>query len=251
MPPRDAVPRSVARKSTARKPVPTLRQYIGGEWVPAGGGREFTDTDPWDGRPVAVIPAADAGDAARAVDVAAAAFATWGRGGPGERQRILLRAADVLDRRSGEVLDWLAAETGCGVHSGAVQLEFALSLLHQAAGAAYAAVGQVLPSDLPGTFAMAVRRPVGVVAAIAPWNAALVLSARAIAAPLALGNTVVLKPSEESPFVGGVRWAPNWWPTRGCGGSASPARRRPGGGWRPRPGSTSSGSCWSSAGTTP
>jgi acyl-CoA reductase-like NAD-dependent aldehyde dehydrogenase len=205
---RSAAARSAAARSAAARPaIPTLQQYIGGAWVPAGGGREFTDTDPWDGHPVAVVPAGDAQDAVHAVDVAAAAFATWGRGGPGERQRILLRAADVLDRRSGEVLDWLAAETGCGMHFGAVQLEFTLSLLRQAAGAAYAAVGQVLPSDLPGAFAMAVRRPVGVVAAIAPWNAALVLSARSIAAPLALGNTVVLKPSEESPFVGGVLWA--------------------------------------------
>jgi acyl-CoA reductase-like NAD-dependent aldehyde dehydrogenase len=63
----------------------------------------------------------------------------------------------------------------------------------------------VIPSDT-GAFSMAVRRPVGVVGAIAPWNAALILSARAIAAPLALGNTVVLKPSELSPVVGGLLW---------------------------------------------
>ena len=59
---------------------------------------------------------------------------------------------------------------------------------------------------MPGAFAMGVRRPVGVVGAIAPWNAALILSARSIAAPLVLGNTVVLKPSEESPVVGGLLW---------------------------------------------
>ncbi len=53
---------------------------------------------------------------------------------------------------------------------------------------------------------MGIRRPVGVVGAIAPWNAALILSARAISAPLALGNTVVLKPSEHSPYVGGLLW---------------------------------------------
>src|SRR5262249_58921654 len=58
----------------------------------------------------------------------------------------------------------------------------------------------------PGTLAMGLRRPAGVVAAIAPWNAALILSARSIAAPLALGNTVVLKPSEWSPVVGGTIW---------------------------------------------
>ena len=86
------------------------------------------------------------------------------------------------------------------------QMGFVPGLFRQAAGAAYAPLGQVLPSDLPGAFAMGVRRPVGVVGAISPWNAALILSARAIAAPLVFGNTVVLTPSEESPYVGGLLW---------------------------------------------
>jgi acyl-CoA reductase-like NAD-dependent aldehyde dehydrogenase len=187
--------------------VPRLRQYLGGEWVPAAGGREYPDRDPWDGRTVAWVPAGGAEDAGRAAQAAAEAFRAWGRSTPGDRQRIFLRAAEILQRRADEVRGWLAAETGCGGHFATVQLDFALSLLRQAAGTAYSAVGQVVPSDLPGAFAMAVRRPVGVVAAIAPWNAALVLSARSIAAPLVLGNTVVLKPSEESPWVGGVLWA--------------------------------------------
>jgi acyl-CoA reductase-like NAD-dependent aldehyde dehydrogenase len=69
----------------------------------------------------------------------------------------------------------------------------------------YQPIGTVIPSDT-GAFSMGVRKPVGVVAAIAPWNAALILSARSIAAPLALGNTVVLKPSELSPWAGGLLW---------------------------------------------
>src|SRR5581483_49925 len=75
----------------------------------------------------------------------------------------------------------------------------------QAAALAYAPIGEVIPSDM-GQFAMGLRRPVGVVGAIAPWNAALILSARSITAPLALGNTVVLKPSELSPYAGGLVW---------------------------------------------
>ena len=72
-----------------------------------------------------------------------------------------------------------------------------------------------MPSDMPGAFAMGLRRPVGVVAAISPWNAALILSARSIAAPLVFGNTVVLKPSEESPYVGGLSGARSS-PRPGC-----------------------------------
>ena len=86
------------------------------------------------------------------------------------------------------------------------QMGFVPGLFRQAAGAAYAPLGQILPSDMPGAMAMAIRKPVGVVGAIAPWNAALILSARSICAPLVFGNTVVLKPSEESPYSGGLVW---------------------------------------------
>jgi len=85
-------------------------------------------------------------------------------------------------------------------------MHFVPGLFRQAAAVGYQPIGQILPSDNPGTFAMGVRKPVGVVGAIAPWNAALILSARSIAAPLALGNTVVLKPSEWSPVSGGLLW---------------------------------------------
>ena len=100
----------------------------------------------------------------------------------------------------------LSRETGASFGFGMFQMHFVPGLFRQTAALAYAPVGEVLPSDNPGTFAMGLRQPVGVVAAIAPWNAALILSARSIAAPLALGNTVVLKPSEESPLVGGLLW---------------------------------------------
>jgi acyl-CoA reductase-like NAD-dependent aldehyde dehydrogenase len=86
-------------------------------------------------------------------------------------------------------------------------MHFVPGLFRQAAGNAYAPTGQVIPSDIPGTLAVGLRRPVGVVGAIAPWNAALILSARSIAAPLVLGNSVVLKPSEWSPVSGGLLWA--------------------------------------------
>ena len=141
---------------------------------------------------------------------------------------------------------------------------FTPGLLRQAAGAAYGPVGEVIPSDVPGAMAMGLRQPVGVVGAIAPWNAALILSLRSITAPLALGNTVVLKPSEWSPVSGGTLWgeifaeaglpagvlnivthapgeatpgsATSSSRTRPCGGSTSRARRRPAAGWRRRAG---------------
>ena len=166
----------------------------------------FQDLDPYTGDVVAEVPAGGADEARQAVEAAAAAFPAWAESLPAERQGIFLKAADVLEGRRDEVVDLLARETGCTFGFAMFQMGFVPGLLRQAAAIPYAPVGTVIPSDHPGTLAMGLRRPVGVVAAIAPWNAALILSARSIAAPLALGNTVVLKPSEWSPIVGGTIW---------------------------------------------
>src|SRR5471032_314310 len=182
------------------------QQFIGGEWVDAAGGETFDVTDPFTGEVVVRVPAATRADAARAVAAAAGAFPAWSQTPPAERQRIFLKAADVLETRLEEVVGLLARETGATFGFGMFQMHFVPGLFRQAAALAYAPVGEVIPSDHPGTLAMGLRRPVGVVGAIAPWNAALILSARSIAAPLALGNTVVLKPSEWSPYSGGLVW---------------------------------------------
>jgi acyl-CoA reductase-like NAD-dependent aldehyde dehydrogenase len=166
----------------------------------------FQDLDPFTGDVVAEVSAGGADEARRAVETAAAAFLAWADSPPARRQAIFLGAADVLEGRRDQVVDLLARETGSTFGFAMFQMHFVPGLLRQAAALAYAPVGTVIPSDNPGTLAMGLRRPAGVVAAIAPWNAALILSARSIAAPLALGNTVVLKPSEWSPIVGGTIW---------------------------------------------
>ena len=181
------------------------RLFVGGAFVEAEGGRTFENRDPFTDEIVSEVAAGRRGDAQRAVEAAAAAFAEWSQTPPASRQGIFLKAAEVLEARQDEVVSMLARETGCTFGFGMFQMHFVPGLFRQAAALAYAPLGEVLPSDT-GAFAMGVRRPVGVVGAIAPWNAALILSARAIAAPLALGNTVVLKPSEWSPQVGGLLW---------------------------------------------
>ena len=179
---------------------------IGGEWAEAADGSTFDVLNPFSGETIGRAPASGAADARRAIEAAAAAFPAWAATPPAERQRIFLKAADLLDERHDEIADALIRESGATFGFAMFQLHFVPGLFRQAAGAAYLPVGQVIPSDVPGAMAMGVRRPVGVVAAIAPWNAALILSARSITAPLAFGNTVVLKPSEESPWVGGQLW---------------------------------------------
>ncbi|MBM2616027.1 aldehyde dehydrogenase family protein [Actinoplanes sp. LDG1-06] len=184
-----------------------VSHHIGGAEVGPAGGGWHPDYDAYTRAVLAEVASGDADDARAAIEAAHAAFPAWAAMPPTERQVIFLRAADALARRADEVLGLLAAETGCGPVFGHMQLDFCLALLRQAAGLAHAPIGQILPTDLPGSRALAVRRPVGVVAAIAPWNAALSLAGRAVVGPLALGNTVVLKPSEESPVTGGTLWA--------------------------------------------
>ncbi len=181
--------------------------YIGGAWVPAASGDTFDDGNPYTGEVLGTVAAGAREDAKRAVAAASAAFPAWAATPPAARQRIFLAAADILERRRDEVVALLASETGCTFGFAMFQMGFVPGLFRQAAGLAYNPVGQVIPSDVPGTFAMGVRRPVGVVAAIAPWNAALILSARSIASPMVAGNTVAFKPSPSSPFVGGLLWA--------------------------------------------
>jgi acyl-CoA reductase-like NAD-dependent aldehyde dehydrogenase len=179
--------------------------HIGGEWVEASGGKTFEDSDPFTGEAVASVPAGTREDAKRAIEAAAKAFPAWSQTPPEQRQRVFLKAADILESRAEDIATWLTRETGSTFGFAMFQLHFVPGLFRQAAALPYMPMGEVIPSDT-GAFAMGIRRPVGVVGAIAPWNAALILSARAIAAPLALGNAVVLKPSEHSPYVGGLVW---------------------------------------------
>ncbi len=181
------------------------KQFIGGEWVAAASGETFEDRDPFTGELVATVAAGGAEDTRRAIEAASDAFEAWAATPPAVRQGVFLKAADLLESRHDEVVSLLARETGCGFGFGMFQIHFVPGLLRQTAALAYAPIGTVIPSDV-GVFSMGLRRPAGVVGAIAPWNAALILSARSIAAPLALGNTAVLKPSEWSPHVGGLIW---------------------------------------------
>jgi len=182
------------------------RHFVGGDWAAAESGATFDVHDPFTGEVVVRAAAGTRVDAERAIDAAQAAFPEWAATPPAVRQGIFLKAADVLESKRDEIVGLLARETGCTFGFGMFQNIFTPGLLRQAAAAAYAPVGEVIPSDAPGTMAMGLRQPVGVVGAIAPWNAALILSLRSITAPLAFGNTVVLKPSEWSPVTGGTLW---------------------------------------------
>jgi aldehyde dehydrogenase (NAD+) len=117
---------------------------------------------------------------------------------------LFLKAADILETKQQEIVQILGEETGCTFGFAMFQTTFTPGLLREAAGQTHSATGEIIPGNVPGAFNMAVRRPVGVVAGIAPWNAPLILSLRSICMPIAYGNTAVLKPSTESAAAGGA-----------------------------------------------
>ncbi|MFZ9494003.1 MAG: aldehyde dehydrogenase, partial [Burkholderiaceae bacterium] len=129
----------------------------------------------------------------------AEAFRTWSETGPNERRALLLKAADQLQAKTPQFIEAVGAETGgTGMWAG-FNVFLAAGMLREAAALTTQISGEVIPSDVPGSLAMAVRQPAGVVLGIAPWNAPVILAVRAIATPLACGNTVILKGSENCP----------------------------------------------------
>ncbi|WP_262107423.1 aldehyde dehydrogenase [Arthrobacter sp. Marseille-P9274] len=172
---------------------------IAGEAADPAGGRYFDKIRRLTGEPVATVAAAGRGDAERAVEAAAQAAPGWAATAPAQRRRVLETAAGLLTERSETIAAIMGKEMGAASAWCHFNAMLAANMLREAAAQVYSTVGQVIPSDVPGLTAMAVREPVGVVVGIAPWNAPLILGVRAIAMPLAFGNTVVLKASEETP----------------------------------------------------
>ena len=172
---------------------------IGGEWTTASGGGTFERADPYRGEPVTVAAAGTREDARRACDAAAAAFAEWSGTSPGHRRTLLSKAADLLMDRAPDIASTMTEEVGGTFGWGMFNCDLASRMLREAAAQTYAVTGEVIPSDVPGALSMGVRQPVGVVVGMAPWNAPVILGVRAVATPLAYGNTVVLKGSEKCP----------------------------------------------------
>jgi acyl-CoA reductase-like NAD-dependent aldehyde dehydrogenase len=173
---------------------------IGGQSRAAADGRVFERCNPVTGAVVSRVAAATLEDADAAVAAAHAAFPAWAALAPNERRARLLKAAELLEDRAQEFLA-VAGETGAMANWYGFNVHLAASMLREAAAMTTQIYGEVIPSDVPGSFAMALRQPCGVVLGIAPWNAPVILGTRALAMPLACGNTVVLKASELSPAV--------------------------------------------------
>jgi aldehyde dehydrogenase (NAD+) len=174
---------------------------IDGEERAAASGEVFAVYAPADGALVGYAARGREADAAAAVRAARGAWPAWANLAAGERERILLRAADALEANSVRLLDLLIDESGSAITKARYEVNYTPALLRAAAGEARRLYGETMPHDRPDRLSLVVREPVGVVACIVPFNAPLALLAKMVAFPLAAGNTVVAKPSEETPLV--------------------------------------------------
>ncbi|MEY8117426.1 aldehyde dehydrogenase family protein [Falsihalocynthiibacter sp. BN13B15] len=177
--------------------------FINGAWAPADE-RTFDDYNPFNGEVIARIAAGGRAEADAAVAAAHAAFPEWAAMTPGARQALFLKAAEITERRHDDAVHLMAVEAGTARAFASFQVRLSASLMRQAASWGYLPYGDLLKSDLPGRMAMVARKPLGVVAGFTPWNGAFYLGWRTFLLPMAFGNTVVIKPSEEAPLSAGL-----------------------------------------------
>jgi benzaldehyde dehydrogenase (NAD) len=177
----------------------TIAMLINGEHVGATGGATFERRNPLDGQVATRAPAATPGDALRAVEAAHAAFFEWAEMGPAARRALLLKAAEALEAKAPQFAEAVATETGGSALWSGFNVHLAAGMIQEAAALTTQVTGEIIPSEVPGSVSMAVRQPAGVVLGMAPWNAPVILGVRAVATPLACGNTVILKGSELCP----------------------------------------------------
>src|SRR6185295_7871647 len=183
-------------RSSAMFEVPLLIENDDRE---AAGGATFDRLHPLTGAVASRAAAASLQDARRAADAAASAFPAWSQTPPAARRALLNKAADLLEGRTAEFAALMGAETGSSAIWAGFNCRLGAGMLREAAAMTTQICGEVIPSDVPGSFAMGYRQPVGVVLGIAPWNAPVILGVRAIAMPLACGNSAILKASEMCP----------------------------------------------------
>ncbi|CAM5548410.1 aldehyde dehydrogenase [Eoetvoesiella caeni] len=177
---------------------------INGQKKQASNGATFERKNPLDGSVATTAPAATVDDAIAAVEAASRAFPIWSAMGPNERRALLIKASQALQAKADAFIAAMAGETGSSAMWAGFNVQLGASTLLEAAALTTQVSGEVIPSDVPGNLAMGMRQPAGVVLGMAPWNAPIILGVRAIATPLACGNTVVLKGSEICPATHGL-----------------------------------------------
>jgi aldehyde dehydrogenase (NAD+) len=182
---------------------PALANFVGGEWRPSRSGRTYEKRGPC--RPSETIgefPASDAEDVDAAVEAAATAFPEWSRRPAAQRGAILMAAADAIERRVEQIAQDMTLEMGKPLREARMEAARGAAILRYFAGEAWRPKGELFEQSASGSSVYTVRRPLGVVGLITPWNFPAAIPAWKAAPALIYGNTIVMKLAQEAPLTG-------------------------------------------------
>lgn len=178
-----------------------FKNYIDGKWVPAQSGKTFESRNPANGDLIGILPLSDAADAAAAVEAADRAYSRWRKYPAPKRAELVYRVSEILRARKQEMGELLTREMGKVLPEALGDVQEAIDMAMYMAGEGRRLNGLLVPSELPSKWAMAVRDPLGVVAAITPWNFPIAIPAWKMFPALVCGNTVVWKPASDTPVL--------------------------------------------------
>src|SRR6185437_7419229 len=172
--------------------------YIDGSWIPSSSGKSFSSINPATGDVIGEVTQSTPADVDAACNAAAGAYGSWRLTPAPRRGEILFRAGEIMVRRKEDLARLMTMEMGKVIKEARGDVQEAIDMCFYMAGEGRRSFGYTTPSELPNKFAMAVRDPIGVVAAITPWNFPLAIPGWKIFPAVVLGNTVVYKPSCET-----------------------------------------------------
>jgi alpha-ketoglutaric semialdehyde dehydrogenase len=177
------------------------KNLVGGEWIESASGQTFPNINPADMNDlIGSFSRSNAEDVAKAVAAAKAAYRSWRRTPPPRRGEILLRAARLLAERKEAFASDMTREMGKALEEARGDVQEAIDMTFYMAGEGRRLFGQTTTSELPSKFCMSVRSPIGVCALVTPWNFPMAIPAWKIMPALICGNTVVIKPAEDTPL---------------------------------------------------
>ncbi|MDF1667522.1 MAG: aldehyde dehydrogenase family protein, partial [Planctomycetota bacterium] len=174
--------------------------YIAGEWVPSSNGQSFENRNPANNDDlIGHFPKSPREDAKKAIEAAHAAFPAWAAMTSPARGRIVARAAQIMRDRADELGAVMTREEGKTYKEARGELVKGANIMDFFVGMGFRMGGRTIPSEMPSTFTYTIRKPLGVVSLITPWNFPYAIPCWKIAPALIAGNTVVFKPASLTP----------------------------------------------------
>lgn len=180
------------------------QQYIAGQWQQGTSYKTLDNLNPYTQETLIRLTAASTQDVDTAYAAAQQAQPHWEKQSPEQRQQVITALADIIQQRRAEIIDWLIQESGSTRLKANIEVDAALGIIQEAATFPQRIHNESLNSIDPSRKSWVVRKALGVVAVISPWNFPFHLSMRSVVTAIACGNAVVLKPASDTPITGGL-----------------------------------------------